>query len=43
MSARMEFDNELEQLHADLVRMGAMVEQSIEKSISALRTENREL
>lgn len=40
MSARTAFDNELEQLHADLVKMGSMVEQSIEKSIAALRTGN---
>lgn len=43
MSARMAFDNELEQLHGDLVRMGSMVEESIEKSITALRTGNHEL
>lgn len=43
MSARTAFDSELEQLHADLVRMGSMVEQSIEKSVCALRTGNQEL
>ena len=43
MSARMAFDVELGKLQAELVKMGAMVEQSIERSIGTLRSGNSEL
>ena len=43
MSARMAFDTELANLQAELVKMGAMVEQSINRSIHALKSGNREL
>lgn len=43
MSARPTFLFELEQLHTDLVKMGAMVEQSIEKTIRAFMTQNHVL
>jgi len=43
MSARMAFDTELANLQAELVKMGAMVEQSIGRSIAALKSGNREL
>ena len=43
MSARMAFDTELANLQAELVKMGATVEQSIRRSITALKSGNREL
>ncbi len=36
MSARTEFDHELEELHLDLIRMGGMIEAAIDQSIQAL-------
>lgn len=43
MSARAEFDHELEQLHLDMIRMGGLVEDAIDKSIIALEKRDREL
>ena len=40
MSARTEFDHELEELHLDLIRMGGMIEAAIDQSIQALRWRN---
>lgn len=43
MSARTEFDHELEQLHLDMIRMGGLIEEAIDKSIVALEKRDREL
>lgn len=43
MSARTEFDHELEVLHLDLIRMGGLIEDAIDKSIEALEKRDREL
>lgn len=43
MSARNEFDRELEQLHLELIRMGGMIEEAIDLSITALEKRDREL
>lgn len=43
MNARRAFDEELEQLHIELIRMGAMAEEAIEKSITALLRHDRGL
>ena len=43
MAARVAFENELERLHLDLIRMGGMIEEAIEKSIVALKTQDKEL
>lgn len=43
MSARTEFDRELEMLHLDLIRMGGLIEDSIDKSIIALEKRDKEL
>ncbi len=40
MAARPTFIHELEQLHIELVKMGALVEQSIEKATEAFLTQN---
>jgi phosphate transport system protein len=43
MSARSEFDRELEMLHLDLIRMGGLIEDAIDKSILALEKKDRNL
>lgn len=43
MSARAEFDRELEILHLDLIRMGGLIEDAIDKSIEALEKRDKEL
>lgn len=43
MSARSEYDRELEALHLDLIRMGGMIEDAIDKSITALEKHDRAL
>jgi phosphate transport system protein len=43
MSARTEFDRELEILHLDLLRMGGLIEDAIDKSIVALENRDKEL
>lgn len=43
MSARIEFDKELENLHLDLIRMGGMIEEAIDHSITALEKRDKEL
>ena len=43
MAARPTFDHELEQLNTDLIRMGALVEEAIEKAVSAFRNEDYQL
>jgi phosphate transport system protein len=42
-SARTEFDRELEKLHLDLIRMGGLIEDAIDKSIYALEKHDKEL
>ncbi|MDD2954699.1 MAG: phosphate signaling complex protein PhoU [Oscillospiraceae bacterium] len=42
MTARMAFNNELQALHNDLVRMGGMIEDAIEKSVRSLEMHSRE-
>jgi phosphate transport system protein len=43
MSARTEFDHELEILHLDLIRMGGLIEDAIDKSIYALEKRDKDL
>ena len=43
MSARPTFVYELEQLNIELIKMGAMVEQAIERSIEAFREQDHKL
>jgi len=43
MSARAEFDRELEILHLELIRMGGLIEEAIDKSIYALEMRDKEL
>lgn len=43
MSAREQFDHELEQLHLDMIRMGGLIEEAIDKSIEALEKRDRDL
>ena len=43
MSARLSFDHELELLNTDLIKMGALVEDAITKSIEALKTSNHDM
>jgi len=43
MSARTEFDRELEILHLDLLRMGGLIEDAIDKSMIALENRDKEL
>jgi phosphate transport system protein len=43
MSARTEFDHELEILHLDMIRMGGLIEDAIDKSIFALEKRDKEL
>ena len=43
MSARTEFDRELEDLHLDLIRMGGLIEEAIDRSITALEKRDRAL
>lgn len=43
MSARTEFDHELEQLHLQLIRMGGMIESAIDQSIQALEKRDNTL
>lgn len=43
MSARVEFDHELEILHLDLIRMGGLIEDAIDKSITAVEKRDKEL
>lgn len=42
MGARPSFDTELEQLNVDLIKMGALVEEAIENSIAAFKTQDEE-
>jgi len=41
--SRLYFDRELEELHTDLIKMAAMIEEAIAKSVKALEPENRAL
>lgn len=43
MSARNTFDQELENLHLSMIRMGGLVEEAIDRSIEALEKRDREL
>ena len=43
MTARREFDRELETLHLDLIRMGGLIEDAIDKSITALEKRDHSL
>ena len=43
MAARFLFDQELNELNQELIEMGEMVENSIEKSFQALNTHNEAL
>ncbi len=43
MAARMSFDLELQELHRDLIKMGSLVEESIDKTIKALKDQDVEL
>lgn len=43
MSARQSFVSELEQLHTDLIKMGALVEQSIDNAVLAFKTQDKAL
>ena len=43
MSARSEYDRELEELHGDMIRLGGMIEAAIASSITALEKRDREL
>ena len=43
MSARIEFDKELEALHLDLIRMGGLIDEAIDHSITALENHDHEL
>lgn len=43
MSARTEFDRELEILHLDLIRMGGLIEEAIDQSIIALEKRDKKL
>ena len=43
MSARTEFDKELETLHLNLIRLGGLIEEAIDLSITALEKRDREL
>lgn len=43
MSARTEFDHELEQLHLNMIKMGGLIEEAIDKSITALEKRDRQL
>lgn len=41
MTARQAFVTELEQLHTDLIKMGALVEQSIDNAVLAFKTQDK--
>lgn len=43
MGGRVSFEHELEQLNVELIKMGALVEQAIEKSIEALKNRDYKL
>ena len=43
MSARIEFDKELEALHLDLIRMGGLIDEAIDHSVTALENHDHEL
>lgn len=43
MTARQSFVSELEQLHTDLIKMGALVEQSIDNAVLAFKTQDKDL
>ena len=43
MSARAEYDHELEELHLEMIRMGGLIEEAIDKSISALGKRDHEM
>lgn len=43
MSARQSFVCKMQQLHTDLIKMGDLVEQSIENAVLAFKTQNNEL
>ena len=43
MSTRSTFDKELENLHLDLLRMSAMVQDAIDKAVTALKNQDQEL
>lgn len=43
MSARSEFDQELESMHLDLIRMGGLIEDAIDRSIMAMEHRDKQL
>ena len=43
MSARSEFDRELESMHLDLIRMGGLIEDAIDRSITAMEKRDKEM
>lgn len=43
MTGRVSFQNEIEKLNIELIKMGALIEQSIEDVITAFKTQNHEL
>lgn len=43
MSARSEFDRELESMHLDLIRMGGLIEDAIDRSITALEKRDKQM
>lgn len=43
MSARTEYDQELEKLHLNMIKMGGLIEEAIDKSIEALTTRDKKL
>lgn len=43
MSARTEYDQELEKLHLNMIKMGGLIEEAIDKSIEALTERDKKL
>lgn len=43
MSNRSKFDNEIEKLHIELYKMGALIEEAIENTIEAFKNQNYDL
>ncbi len=43
MAIRLNFENELEELHLDVIKMGSMIETAIELSVEAFKTHDLEL
>lgn len=43
MSARTEYDQELQKLHLNMIKMGGLIEEAIDKSIEALVSRDKEL